>query len=50
MQAVNTFEHNGAIVRGTSRAERNMLRPVTGDFGATDRMTWNTLTKVLENA
>jgi hypothetical protein len=32
IQAVNTYEHHEAIVRGTKRPERNMLRTITGDF------------------
>ena len=34
-------------VRGANRAERNMLRTVTGEYGALDRATWQTLTGVL---
>jgi phage/plasmid-like protein (TIGR03299 family) len=37
MAAVNTWEHHEKTVRGSERAERNMLRTVTGDFGKTDR-------------
>lgn len=37
MAAVNTWEHHEKTVRGAERAERNMLRTVTGDFGKTDR-------------
>jgi phage/plasmid-like protein (TIGR03299 family) len=47
LQAVNTYEHHDNTVRGTSRAERNMLRTVTGEFGNIDRSTWATLQKVL---
>jgi phage/plasmid-like protein (TIGR03299 family) len=47
LQAVNTFEHHEATVRGSGRAERNMLRTVTGDFGQLDRSTWDTLDRVL---
>ncbi|MCW2496430.1 DUF932 domain-containing protein [Jatrophihabitans sp.] len=43
LQAVNTYEHHEGIVRGATRPERNMLRTVTGDFGALDRRTWNLL-------
>ncbi len=37
LQAVNTYEHHEGTVRGADRAERNMLRTVTGDFGKLDR-------------
>lgn len=47
VQAVNTYEHHEGIVRGTTRAERNMLRTVTGDFGRVDRSTVALLEKVL---
>lgn len=47
LQAVNTFEHHHAAVRGASRPERNMLRTITGDFSALDQTTWNTLSKTL---
>jgi phage/plasmid-like protein (TIGR03299 family) len=47
LQAVNTFEHHEAAVRGASRVERNMLRAVTGDFGSLDRRTWATLQRAL---
>ncbi len=50
VQAVNTYEHHEAIVRGATRAERNMLRAVTGDFGKVDRSAWSTLQKVLAAA
>jgi phage/plasmid-like protein (TIGR03299 family) len=50
LQAVNTYEHHASPVRGASRAERNQLRAVTGDFGRLDRNTWNTLTGVLHTA
>jgi hypothetical protein len=39
LQAVNTAEHHEGTVRGPTRAERNMLRTVTGDFGDVDRGT-----------
>ena len=48
MQAVNTYEHHKATIRGTTWAERNMLRTVTGDYDALDHHTWTTLTKVLQ--
>ena len=47
LQAVNTFEHHEGIVRGTSRAERNQLRTIAGDFSNLDRATWDTLSRVL---
>jgi len=43
LQAVNTYEHHENTVRGATRAERNMLRTVTGDFSSLDRATWTTL-------
>ena len=50
IKAVNTYEHHSGTIRGATRAERNMLRTVTGDFGALDRSTWRTLTQVLNPA
>lgn len=50
IQAVNTAEHHEGTVRGASRAERNMLRTVTGDFGDVDRSTWAGLSRVLQQA
>ena len=47
LQAVNTYEHHEGTVRGGQRAERNMLRTITGDFGKLDRTTLSTLNKVL---
>jgi hypothetical protein len=47
LQAVNNYEHHEGTVRGTSRAERNMLRTVTGDFGMLDRSTWEHISLVL---
>ena len=47
IQAVNTYEHHENTVRGASRAERNMLRTVTGDFGHLDRASWATLSQQL---
>lgn len=47
LKAVNTYEHHEGTVRGASRAERNMLRTVTGDFGKLDRSTLATLRQVL---
>jgi phage/plasmid-like protein (TIGR03299 family) len=50
LQAVNTYEHHENSVRGGDRAERNMLRTVTGEFGNLDRQTWASLTEVLASA
>lgn len=47
MQAVNTYEHHENTVRGATRAERNMLRTLTGDFAALDMNTWKELALVL---
>ena len=47
IQAVNTYEHHENTVRGATRADRNMLRAITGDFGAIDRSSWNSLQKVV---
>jgi hypothetical protein len=47
LQAVNTYEHPEGTVRGSTRAERNMLRTISGDFGQLDRTTWATLDRVL---
>lgn len=46
VQAVNTYEHHVATVRGTERAERNMLRSISGDFGKLDRETLAALAEV----
>ncbi len=45
IQAVNTYEHHHATIRGATRPERNLLRTVTGDCGALDRGTWRTLSQ-----
>lgn len=47
LQAVNTYEHHEATVRGSERGERNMLKTVTGEFGKLDRTTMTTLRGVL---
>ena len=47
LKAVKTYEHHEGTVRGALRPERNMLKPVTGDFGRLDRDTYRTLTAVL---
>lgn len=46
LQAVNTYTHHEAIVRGAGRAERNMLNAVTGRTDDLDRETLDTLWKV----
>ncbi|MDE0571808.1 DUF932 domain-containing protein [Demequina sp. B12] len=47
LQAANTYEHHARPVRGASRAERNMLRTVTGDFAAADHHARELLNRVL---
>jgi phage/plasmid-like protein (TIGR03299 family) len=47
LQAVNTYESHEGVVRGGSRAERNSLKTITGDFGRLDRKTWKMLQQVL---
>jgi phage/plasmid-like protein (TIGR03299 family) len=47
IQAVNTATHHEFTVRGAERAERNMLRTVTGEWDKLDRSTLDTLQKVL---
>ncbi|KAE8765559.1 DUF932 domain-containing protein [Georgenia thermotolerans] len=48
LQAVNTYEHHHSPTRGeTSRAQRNMLRTVTGAYAALDTTAWKTLQRVL---
>lgn len=47
LQAVNTYEHHHATIRGTQRPERNMLRTITGDFTQIDQHTRTTLNQVL---
>jgi len=46
IQAISTYEHHESTVRGVGRAERNMLKTVTGEFGILDRTTWAGLVKV----
>jgi hypothetical protein len=48
LQAVNTAKHHEATIRGASRAERDMLRTVTGGFGDIDRGSWVELSRVLQ--
>lgn len=50
VQAVNTYEHHYATVRGACRAERNLSRAVTGKADALDQSTLDTLDKVLASA
>ncbi len=47
LQAANTYEHHEGTVRSTTRAERNMLRTVTGEWGRVDRAAHATLQRVL---
>lgn len=47
VQAVNTLTHHEGIVRGSSRADRNALRAVTGGVDALDRGTVEMLHAVL---
>ncbi len=47
LQAVNTYEHHEGIIRGATRAERNMLRTLTGDFAQLDHTSWNTMSQIL---
>lgn len=47
VQAVNTYAHHEQAVRGAQRAERNMLRAVTGGIDELDHATLRTLTTVL---
>jgi len=48
VQAVNTYEHHVGNVRG-QRAERNMLRTVTGEWDGIDRGALAVLDRVLAN-
>ncbi|MDT9591587.1 DUF932 domain-containing protein [Nocardioides zeae] len=47
LQAVNTFEHHDATVRGATRPERNMLRAVTGEWARIDSEALQSLHAVL---
>jgi phage/plasmid-like protein (TIGR03299 family) len=47
LQAVNTYESHEGVVRGGSRAERNSLKTITGEFGRLYRDTWRSLQLVL---
>jgi phage/plasmid-like protein (TIGR03299 family) len=46
VQAVNTYTHHEQTVRGAGRAERNMLRAVTGGVDELDQATLATLATV----
>jgi phage/plasmid-like protein (TIGR03299 family) len=48
VQAVNTYAHHEQTVRGAERAERNMLRAVTGAVDQLDHATLTTLNRVLD--
>ncbi|GAA2019074.1 hypothetical protein GCM10009839_14290 [Catenulispora yoronensis] len=48
VQAVNTWAHHSQGVRGTTRAERNMLRAVNGEVDNLDAGTIKLLTAVLD--
>lgn len=47
VQCVNTFTHHEGIVRGESRADRNMLRAIDGGVDKLDRSTYDTLMAVM---
>jgi phage/plasmid-like protein (TIGR03299 family) len=46
VQAIKTYAHHEQIVRGAVRAERNMLRAVTGGIDDLDQATLHTLSTV----
>jgi phage/plasmid-like protein (TIGR03299 family) len=48
VQAVNTLVHHEGIVRGATRADRNMLNAVTGKWDDLDTDTVATLSRVLD--
>jgi len=50
LQAVSTYNQHQARIRGGSRAERNSLKTITGDFGRLDRQSWRTLQPLLTAA
>ena len=51
LQAFNTWEHHfKGTRRGTTLAERNMLATINGDIEKNDRMVYDTMVKVLDNA
>ncbi len=47
IQAANTYEHHENTVRGADRAERNMLRTISGDFAKVDAHAWDVLQRVM---
>jgi phage/plasmid-like protein (TIGR03299 family) len=47
VQAINTYTHHEQTVRGAQRAERNMLRAITGGVDDLDRATLATLNHVI---
>lgn len=47
VQAMNTYAHHGALTRGADRAERNMLRAISGGVSDLDRGTVAMLNMVL---
>ncbi|WIC88907.1 hypothetical protein SEA_SHAGRAT_38 [Rhodococcus phage Shagrat] len=50
VQAVNTWAHHEATVKGATRSERNAEGAITGKFDALDRAALATLDKILANA
>ena len=50
LQAINTYEHHAGTIRGVSRAERNGLKTINGDFDRLDRTTWTSLRTVLDSS
>lgn len=48
MQAMNTYAHHGQIVRGVSRAERNMSNAVKGAFDKLDAETRSTILAIAQ--
>ncbi|GAA2357611.1 DUF932 domain-containing protein [Streptomyces violaceusniger] len=49
VQAVNTYTHHEQTVRNAQRAERNMLRAITGGIHKVDHATLATLATVLDD-
>jgi phage/plasmid-like protein (TIGR03299 family) len=49
VQAVNTYTHHEQTVRNVERAERNMLRAITGGVDKLDHDTLHTLSTVLDH-
>jgi len=50
LQAVSTYDQHQATVRGGSRADRNSLKTITGEFGRLDRQSWRPLQPLLTAA